>query len=167
MRSMWLGLWLLAAPLAAAPTPDTVVVLVRHAEKAADGSRDPLLTEVGRRRAQALVERLATRSIAAVYATPFRRTQLTAWPVAKARGLPITVRPAGEPAASFAEVLRSRHAGQQVLVVGHSNTLPGLARAMGAGEVADMDESEYDRAMILVIPAQGEVRLQQERWPVP
>lgn len=167
MRSMWLGLCLLAAPLAAAPKPDTVVVLVRHAEKMADGSRDPLLTEVGWHRAGALVDRLADRPIAAVYATPFRRTQLTAWPVAKARGLTITVRPAGEPAASLADVLRTRHVGQQVLVVGHSNTLPDLARALGAQGVADMDESEYDRAMIVVIPAQGEVQLRQERWPVP
>lgn len=167
MRSMWLGLCLLAAPLAAAPKPDTVVVLVRHAEKAADGSRDPLLTEPGRRHAGALVNRVADLPIAAVYATPFRRTQLTAWPVAKARGLTITVRPAGEPAASFADVLRSRHVGQQVLVVGHSNTLPDIARALGAPGVADMDESEYDRAMIVVIPAEGEVRLRQERWPVP
>ena len=166
MRSMWLGLCLLAAPLATAAPPDTVVVLVRHAEKATDGSRDPLLTVEGRTRAEALVDRLAERPIAAVYATPFRRTQLTAWPVAKARGLPLTVRPAGEPAASLAEVLRGRHAGESVLVVGHSNTLPAVARALGAQGVADMDESEYDRAMIVVIPADGGVRLQQERWPV-
>lgn len=167
MRSMWLGLCLLAAPLAASPKPDTVVVLVRHAEKAADGSRDPLLTEAGRQRASALVARVADRPIAAVYATPFRRTQLTAWAVAQARGLAVTVRPAGEPAASLAEVLRTRHPGRQVLVVGHSNTLPALARALGAQGVADMDETEYDRAMIVVIPAEGEVRLQQERWTVP
>jgi broad specificity phosphatase PhoE len=164
---MWLGLCLLAAPLAAAPKPDTVVVLVRHAEKVADGSRDPLLTKAGARRAQALVDRVSGLPIAAVYATPFRRTQLTGWPVAKARGLAVIVRPAGEPATSFAEVLRTRHAGQQVLVVGHSNTLPALARALGAQGVADMDESEYDRTMIVVIPAQGEVRVRQERWPVP
>lgn len=167
MRSIWLGLVLLAGPLVATPGPDTVVVLVRHAEKATDGSRDPLLTDAGRQRADALVERVADRPIAAVYATPFRRTQLTAWPVAHARGLSITVRPAGESAASFAEVLRTRHAGQQVLVVGHSNTLPALARALGAPDVADMDESEYDRAMIVVIPPHGEVRLHQERWTVP
>lgn len=167
MRSMWLGLCLLAAPMAVASPPDTVVVLVRHAEKANDGSQDPLLTAEGRTRAAALVDRLADRSIAAVYATPFRRTQLTAWPVANARALTITVRPAGEPAATLAEALRSRHGGQSVVVVGHSNTLPALARALGARGVADMDEGEYDRAMIVIIPAEGEVRLQQERWPVP
>ena len=164
---MWLGLCLLAAPWVAAASPDTVVVLVRHAEKASDGSRDPLLTGAGRARAESLVDRLADRPLVAVYATHFRRTQLTAWPVAKARGLALTVRPAGEPADSLAEVLRSRHAGQSVLVVGHSNTLPALARALGAPGVADMDESEYDRAMIVVIPAEGAVQLQQERWPPP
>ena len=105
--------------------------------------------------------------IAAVYATHFRRTQLTAWPVAKARGLTITVRPAGEPADSFADVLRTRHAGQHVMVVGHSNTLPALARALGAKGIAEMDESEYDRAMIVVIGPGGEVRMQQARWSVP
>ena len=167
MRSMWLGLCLMAAPMAAVATPDTVVVLVRHAEKTTDGSRDPVLTPAGRHRANALVERVADMPIAAVYATHFRRTQLTAWPVAKARGLTITVRPAGEPANSLADVLRTRHAGQHVMVVGHSNTLPALARALGAKGIAEMDESEYDRAMIVVIGPGGEVRMQQARWSVP
>lgn len=167
MRSFWLGLCLMAAPLAAMAASDTVVVLVRHAEKATDGSRDPLLTDAGRRRAEALLDRLADRPIAAIYATQYRRTQLTAGPLAKARGLTVTVRPAGESAASLADVLRRRHAGQQVLVVGHSNTLPALASALGASDVAGMDESEYDRVMVVVIAPDGNASLQQAHWPVP
>lgn len=167
MRSMWLGLCLMAAPMVAVAAPDTVLVLVRHAEKANDGTRDPVLTEAGRRRADALVAHVADRPLAAVYATPYRRTQLTAWPVARAHGLAITVRPAGEPADSLAEILRTRHAGQQVMVVGHSNTLPALARALGVEGAADMDESEYDRAMIVVIGPGGQVRMQQASWSLP
>lgn len=162
-----MALCLLALPLGMAAAQDTVVVLLRHAEKQADGSRDPVLTAAGRQRAEALVQRLQGRPLAAVYATPYRRTQLTAWPLASARGLTLRVRPAGESAQSLAELLLRRHAGQQVLVVGHSNTLPALARALGAQDVADMPESEYDRAMIVTVAASGVARWSQEHWLLP
>ena len=36
-----------------------------------------------------------------------------------------------------------------VLIVGHSNTVPLIARALGYAEAADMPECEYDRMTVL------------------
>ena len=67
------------------------------------------------------------RPIDAVYATHLRRTQLTAAPLAAARDLDLRVLPAGDTARLLAR-LRAAHCGGEVLVVGHSNTVPELAQ---------------------------------------
>ena len=47
-------------------------------------------------------------------------------------------------AAAFARRLLDEHRGQTVVVAGHSNTVPVLARALGATGVPDLDDSDYD-----------------------
>lgn len=154
---------LLASAAPAARGEETVVILVRHAEKAAGPARDPDLSDAGQRRARALAERLAAPPLAAVYATQYRRTLLTAAPIAAAHGLPITLRPAGESASGFAELLRRRHAGQRVLVVGHSNTVPAIAAALSGQAVEPMAEDEYDRGIEVRLPSRGPAHVQPQR----
>jgi len=163
-------LWLLiaialhASPALANDPGETVVILLRHAEKAAEPGRDPDLSDAGQRRAKALARHFADPPLAAVYATPYRRTQLTAAPIAAAHTLPITVRPAGESPEALAHTLRQRHAGQRVLLVGHSNTVPAIAAALSGEAVEPMPESEYDRYFTVVISASGETTLQTHRF---
>ena len=130
-------------------------VIVRHAEKVADGSKDPPLTEAGRARAQALAQRLSSVPVIAVYTTPLQRTRQTATPTAQEHGLPLITYDAKLPAADFATRLRQRHAGQTVLVVGHSNTVPDIASALCSCEVAPMSEAEYDRLMTVRVDGSG------------
>jgi broad specificity phosphatase PhoE len=139
----------------------TTFILVRHAEKAADGSDDPPLTEAGRMRAQALAARLSTSPIIAVYTTPFQRTRQTATPTAQEHGLPLITYDAKQPAGDFSAQLQSRHAGQTVLVVGHSNTVPGIAAALCRCQVAPMSESEYDRLTTVRIARDGTATLRE------
>ena len=63
------------------------IYLVRHAEKQ-DDSKDPALSECGQKRAQALAALFADIPLAAVYATPYQRTQQTAAAVANNKKLP-------------------------------------------------------------------------------
>jgi len=51
-----------------------VVVIVRHAEKAANGGNDPDLSSAGRARADELARILKDSGITTVFATEFKRT---------------------------------------------------------------------------------------------
>src|SRR5690606_4551980 len=118
-------------------------VVVRHAEKVDDGSRDPSLTDAGNARADALARMLRSRDVVAVYATDFRRTRNTAQPTAAIHDLSIISYDAQAPAEAVATRQRRAHASGTVLVVGHSNTVPGIVSALCGCEVAPIDESEY------------------------
>ncbi len=130
------------------PQQTTTVYLVRHAEKAGQG-RDPELSEAGRARAQALAHVLVDAELDALFVTQFIRTRQTAAPLAAITGL--TPQPyAANDAQDLAARLLQHHAGQRVLVVGHSNTLDDLAAALGANGLADLAESQFDRLFVVV-----------------
>ena len=139
---------LLAAGSAMAQT----VVLVRHAEKA-DASADPLLSEAGQVRAAALAAALVDAHPGHVFTSPLQRTRLTATPTAEFHS--VTIEPigfdGGTPAhvAAVAARVRALPAEAVVLVVGHSNTIPLIARALGYTAAADMADCEYDRLTVL------------------
>lgn len=152
---------LFAAPLAAATSicVSGDLYLVRHAEKAADGSDDPPLSELGQRNAQALVAWFEGKPLNAIYATHLRRTQQTALPLATARDLDLHVLPAGD-TQRLVQRLRSRGCGETALVVGHSNTVPEIAAALGATPFS-IPETEFGWVYGLG-PGQTEVR--RERY---
>jgi len=125
------------------PSPTVSYVVVRHAEKAADDARDPSLSDVGHARADALAALLHSRDVVATYATGYRRTRDTAAPTAVAHDVSITAYDAEAPADAFARRLRRSHDRGTVLVVGHSNTVPGIVSALCGCNVAPIDESDY------------------------
>jgi broad specificity phosphatase PhoE len=155
-----LALLALAAPPAAAQSAAgaTTVYLVRHAEKV-DESRDAALSEIGLRRADALADALANAGITAVYATQFQRTQRTGGALAARMGLTPTIEAASGDAAAharaIADAIRTRHAGGRVLVVGHSNTVPLIVRALGGSAPEALGDNEYDSLFIVTLPAAG------------
>lgn len=133
------GVLLLAACVSPAFS-QKAVILVRHAEKA-DASRDPALSEDGKTRAEALAERLSEAGISAIYCSEYQRTRATAGPLAARLKIPIETCSAAD-TAGLVEKIRTAHAGDIVLVVGHSNTIPDLMKGFGhpAGEkIADDD----------------------------
>lgn len=143
-----------AALLAAAPAAaqdSTVVVLVRHAEKAVVEGNDPPLSEAGQARAVVLAETLRGMHFDAVIATERQRTQLTAAPLAQAHGLtPEIVGLSGPHVENVAAAVR-RHEGHTVLVVGHSNTVPRIIHALGGPQLRDLCEPEFSHLYVLVL----------------
>lgn len=139
-------------------------IVVRHAEKTDDGSRDPVLNAKGLARAQALRKALAGEALLAAYSTDFQRTRQTAQPAAQAHRVEITTYGAQQPAVEFATQLRQRHANGAVLVVGHSNTVPDVLAALCGCQVPPLDETEYDRLSIVEIDAGKPPRLIQRRY---
>jgi len=146
---------------------DLRVIVVRHAEKATDDKRDPTLSAAGKERAKALAQMLRDEPLVATYATQYRRTQLTAAPSAYASKLRVTVRPAGESAASLAAQIKHKHENGSVLVVGHSNTVPDIVAALSGQEITAIADEEFDRYYIVSWPAQGSAKLESGRYPPP
>lgn len=161
MSTCCLLLLLLAgcASVATGASATTTFVVVRHAEKADDGSRDPPLSAAGQSRAQALAQRLAHSRLVAVYATPFRRTQQTAQAVATSAGLAVTTYAADVAPADFAAALRARYRHGTVLVVGHSDTVPGIVANLCSCRIAALDEQSYDGIYTIRIAPDGKASL--------
>ncbi len=154
----------LATPLAAQGV--TTVILVRHAERAADMAADPALSPAGEVRARALAEALAFTPLTGIVTTQFRRTRLTAAPVAQAQGLTPVVLPttlAQHPQA-VADTVRARFAGGTVLVVGHSNTVAEIVEALGGPKLPDLCDSEFATLFVLTLRPGAQPSLVRARY---
>ncbi len=148
----------LTAAFAQAESSITTVILVRHAEKSTTPKDDPLLTDSGKSRASHLAEMLSNAGVQAIYTSQYERTKLTAEPTAKKLNINPTVIDAAK-SNEFANAIRSKNAGQVVLVVGHSNTLPEIIHALGGPEIPELDDQEYDSFFVLSVPQNGESKL--------
>jgi broad specificity phosphatase PhoE len=93
-----------------------VVVIVRHAEKPANGGNDPDLSSAGRARAEALARILKDSGITAIFTSEFKRTQETAAPTATSSHVTPTVVAAKDTAALVAKL---RQLNGNALGVGH------------------------------------------------
>jgi hypothetical protein len=82
-----------------------------------------------------------------VIVSPYRRTGMTAAPLARARGITPTVvaieGTVGDYADAVAAVIRSASRGSTVVVVGHSNTLMPLVAALGGPQRPDLCDQQY------------------------
>lgn len=149
----------------------TTVVIVRHAEKA-DASRDTALSPAGQKRAEALAAALDGAEVGAVYVSQFQRTRLTAGPLLGRLGLAAQERPAGDDEAAARELateVLTRQAGKTVLVVGHSNTVPEIVKALSGLTIGPIAESEFDHLFVVVVPPDGSgtARLFKARYGAP
>jgi phosphohistidine phosphatase SixA len=167
-------LWF-AAQMGAAGTDDRVILLVRHAERADAAlpgaakppamtapkmAADPELSEAGRERAKRLAEMLQQAGVTSIYSTEYRRTRQTAEPLASALGIQITAVPASDVGGL---VERLKHSTGVSLVVGHSNTIPDIVKALGATGPVRIADDEYDGLYVL-IPRDGAAQLLQLKY---
>ena len=162
----------LVAALAVATTSvaraQTLVVLVRHAEKAAQPAADPPLTPEGEARARALADAVQYVNVGAIISTPYLRTTHTAKPLADKLGIQIETVPAtvANHAQAVADAVK-KHAGKAVLVVGHSNTIPAIAAALGAPKLPDLCDGDYDQIYVLELMPTGPPRFTRARYGAP
>jgi 2,3-bisphosphoglycerate-dependent phosphoglycerate mutase len=139
--------FLLLSVLLSTATAQSTIFIVRHAEKA-DATKDPDLSEAGRARAEALAKTLRDANITAIYATEFKRTQQTAAPLAKALGITMTTLPAKD---SVALIAKLRASNGNALLVGHSDTISNLMKALGISDPTNIAENDYDNLFTVVL----------------
>lgn len=132
----------------------TTFILVRHAEKVADGSKDPELTEQGKARALRLADMLQRQSVGAIYSTGFKRTTNTVNPLALKFNLPVQQYEAFKES----EILKmlELYRGKTIVVVGHSNNIPWIANLLlGKKEFEDYDDGYYENILIVNVLEKG------------
>jgi broad specificity phosphatase PhoE len=146
MKRLAFSLFLFASLSVAAANP--FVVIVRHAEKASTGGRDLELSPAGNARAEKLGRMLKDAGITAIFTSELKRTKQTAAPIAASLGIePAVV--AAKDTAELVEKLRAVHG--NALVVGHGNTIPELATALGVKTPLNISEDDYDQVFVVTL----------------
>ena len=122
------------------------IFAVRHAEKQSDEADTPLSSK-GEARAECLARTLKDAHIASVFTTQYIRTKQTGAPTALAAHAKAAV----IEAKSNEEMVKAARLAAQsgnVLIVGHSNTIPGILSALGAPAMT-IPDTTYDLLFIL------------------
>jgi broad specificity phosphatase PhoE len=126
---------------------------IRHAEVLDSGGDDPELSETGNARARALIEMLRHAAIGAIIVTRAKRSRQTAAPLADALQIEpkiIDVNPSQTEAnveAVLAKIVGLPET-MPTLVIGHSNTLPGITSGLGAPLIPNIEHNEFDHLFV-------------------
>jgi len=149
----------------------TTVVLVRHAEKLADGSKDPGVSAQGAKRAEALAKYFAEKKLGAVIVSDTKRAQETGDLTAKDHGLKLTVVPVSgggdEHVKGVVAAIREVPPGGTILVVGHSNTLAPVIEALGGPHVRALCEKQFAPMYVLQLPEGAPPKLSTKSYGEP
>lgn len=126
----------------------TKIIVVRHAEKADDGTQDPPLSQEGMIRAKSLGHLLADVKVDNLFSTPYKRTLQTLGELSEAQKIEVvTYNPSDK--AFFDNFLRNEK-GKTSVIAGHSNTAPMIANFfLKANTYRQLSESEYGKIWIL------------------
>ena len=145
------------------------VIVVRHAEKASETDRDPPLSERGIARAAALDSALQHARVVAIIVTPYRRNLETAAPVARRHMVTPTVIPVdgGVAAHAYAVAKAARGHDGVVLVIGHSNTVLPIVRALGGPTLPDLCDASYSQLFTVAVATTGGARVIRSQYGVP
>jgi 2,3-bisphosphoglycerate-dependent phosphoglycerate mutase len=138
----------------------TTIVLVRHAEKELGAISDAPLSPEGEQRADRLANMFGDTQklgrLQKIYVTNTRRTQQTALRLSQRLGITSDVVDAKIDSTELAKRVLDENRGGRVLIVGHSNTVPELVKALsGADAVPPIGEEEYDTMYVVTVPSMG------------
>jgi broad specificity phosphatase PhoE len=121
----------------------TTVILVRHTEKEALPADDPPLSAEGVLRAQSLLHAVKNMEIDVIFVTEFKRTMETVEPTANHFGL-LPVILAAADIEDLVNSINSDYKGKQILVAGHSNTIPAIIESLGISTPPTIASFDYD-----------------------
>jgi 2,3-bisphosphoglycerate-dependent phosphoglycerate mutase len=136
----------------------TTFILIRHAEKVGDGSKDPDLKPEGIERANKLISVLRNAAVTAIYSTNYKRTRNTVAPLSKEKGVEVQLYESLSVEAINQMLEKNR--GGTIVVCGHSNTIPWIANQLiGKEEYKDFSDPEYGNMLIVSVLEKGNARV--------
>jgi 2,3-bisphosphoglycerate-dependent phosphoglycerate mutase len=144
----------------------TTIWLVRHAEKLTINptERDPDLSKKGVKRAVDLAQALQKEKISTIYSTNYKRTLATAKPLATEFKL-IPVIYDGKDLTVIANKALTENKGKTALIVGHSNTLIPVIKALkGIAPFEELTDDDYDMLFKVVIDQSGKATVTINRY---
>jgi len=124
--------------------------IVRHAEK--EAGKDPGLMKSGHNRAGDLYRILKNKRIDEIYITQYRRAQMTADSLRVYENLKTIVYDADTSGHGLLYKMNEKNGFQKnLLIIGHSNTIPGIIRRLGITDftLKEIPEDEYDNLYII------------------
>jgi broad specificity phosphatase PhoE len=160
MKKILLILTCLIANIVLAQESTTTIYLLRHAEKAADGTADPGISDAGRERTKAWGEYFKDKKIKSYYSTKYKRAVETAsWTgtyTLPNPGVPGTTTSLNlrnyDPMTFSLNDVAQKHKAESIVIVGHSNTIPTLVNNfIGDRKYPDMQENEFGNLYIIKI----------------
>ena len=142
----------------------TMFILVRHAEKASDGTSDPALTEGGVARAKNILSLFEQADITAIYSTNYQRTKMTVAALAEAKKIEVTIYDPRK-LEEFSHNLIKDNIGGTVIISGHSNTTPTLANfLLGEEKFKQFEDDDYGNLLIITMGTIGKPALLHIRY---
>jgi len=126
--------------------------LVRHAEK--DTGNNPALKPAGYARAGDLYRALKDTRIDRIYVSQYRRTELTADSLRIYKKIGLVHYNAGDNADDlFRQITVQAVKQDTVLIIGHSNTIPGIIRRLGVKNfnLVEIPDNEYDNLYVVTV----------------
>lgn len=123
--------------------------VVRHAEKTSNDCNAPLASPAGFTRADVLRDTLQSKGIDSIFVSTCLRTQQTAQPLAALIGrssVPV------EPTDAATQTLITRLKkikGKDVLIVGHTSTIPAIVLGLSGRTIAPIADSDFDNIYIV------------------
>ena len=148
----------IVAPLAQSPSsPDqpSLIVIIRHADRAASPADDPPLSDEGKARAQELVRVLKGIDFSMVITSQTKRARETAAPIAEALNIatevvPLTSRGSPEVYLNAVKAAADKNSGKSVLIVTHTQRIGSVIEAFGGPKILTMCEESFDHLFLLV-----------------
>ncbi len=132
--------------------------VIRHAEK--DTGSNPALSTAGQKRAGDLLRELKHKKIDLVLVSQYRRTGMTADSLRLYNHIQTLQYKADATAESLFEVIAANGANaKNILVVGHSNTVPVIINKAGVKDFpqTDIKDHEYDNLFVVEPRKEGAV----------
>lgn len=111
-----------------------------------DGGPDPGLTKAGKLRAEGIAAWFYDKGLERLWSSDYLRCRATVEPLMSGLELELKLYDPVNQTTLVEELLRDR---RTALVVGHSNTVPELAGLLCDCPIAEMNDSEYERLIVI------------------
>ena len=138
--------------------------IVRHAEK--DTGNNPAISITGKKRAGDLYRILKNKKIDLIFVSKFRRSGMTADSLRIYKNID-TLHYSADATSDllFKKILSSAGKAKNILIIGHSNTLPSIIKKLGVENYLqkDIPDTEYDH-LFIVKYKKGKAILQSKKY---